>query len=234
MQLQDFTKSVFRVEPPPLWWVTNGDLTVGPVVTGLLMRGVEQGRIPEFCRVRTFRGSWRTLSRVREVNARISQVSYKAPGPEELIEWGHMFDRTKDGIELAHAVTWLTVVTTGAESGMLHVREGFGSMLTTRCVVGPVSNERLGYALDDNDPVLRAARLGCPVFGPPYGPIEDALATRFASSAGGVGAVAMVPAYLGRELTVMLELARPGHAFRKTDLQRAERIVQRALRKRPN
>ena len=43
MQLQEIPKSVFRLEPPPLWYVTNGELTVGPVVTGLLMRGVEFG-----------------------------------------------------------------------------------------------------------------------------------------------------------------------------------------------
>ena len=76
--------------------------------------------------------------------------------------------------------------------------------------------------------------MGRPVFGPPYGPTEDALAMRFASSRGGSGAVAMIPAFVGNELTAMLELSRPGHAFRRSDLQRAERIVQRALKQRSN
>jgi hypothetical protein len=44
----------------------------------------------------------------------------------------------------------------------------------------------------------------------------------------------MIPVFIGNELTAMLELSRPGHAFRRSDLQRAERIVQRALRQRTN
>ena len=76
MQLQEIPKSVFRLEPPPLWYVTNGELTVGPVVTGLLMRGVEFGRVPDYCHVRTYRGDWRTLSSVREISA-----SDKSPCP---------------------------------------------------------------------------------------------------------------------------------------------------------
>jgi hypothetical protein len=44
----------------------------------------------------------------------------------------------------------------------------------------------------------------------------------------------MIPLFVGNELTAMLELSRPGHAFRRTDLQRAERIVQRALSRRTN
>ena len=44
----------------------------------------------------------------------------------------------------------------------------------------------------------------------------------------------MIPVCIGNELTAMIELSRPGHAFRRSDLQRAERIVQRALRQRTN
>ncbi|MEI9953814.1 MAG: hypothetical protein WDO74_33770 [Pseudomonadota bacterium] len=51
MELQQIPRSIFKQTPPPLWYVTNGELTVGPVVTGLLIRGVEAGRVPEFCQV---------------------------------------------------------------------------------------------------------------------------------------------------------------------------------------
>ena len=44
----------------------------------------------------------------------------------------------------------------------------------------------------------------------------------------------MIPIFMGGTLAAMLELSRPGHAFRRSDLQRAERIVQRALRQRLN
>jgi hypothetical protein len=218
MQQLQLPKSVFKVEPPPLWYVTNGELTVGPVVTGLLLRGVEHGRVPEYCHVRTYRGDWRTLNSVRE----------------QLAEWGRPVERIKDEMELAHTVTWLSMVTTGAESAMFHYRGRGSRSLITRSVLGPISNERLGYALPESDLLLIAARFGRPVFGPPYGPTEDALAMRFAGSKNGAGAVAMIPLFVEKELTAMLELSRPGHAFRRTDLQRAERIVQRALRQRHN
>lgn len=234
MQQLQLPKSVFKVEPPPLWYVTNGDLTVGPVVTGLLLRGVEYGRVPDFCHVRTYRGDWRTLNSVREISALNSKAFAKAPSSEQLAEWGRPVERIKDEMELAHTVTWLSMVTTGAESAMFHYRGRGSRSLVTRSVLGPISNERLGYALPESDLLLIAARFGRPVFGPPYGPTEDALAMRFAGSKGGAGAVAMIPLFIGKELTAMLELSRPGHAFRRTDLQRAERIVQRALRQRSN
>jgi hypothetical protein len=234
MQVQQHSVSVFRLEPPPLWYVTNGELTVGPVVTGLLMRGVEYGRVPDHCHVRAYRGEWRTLSGVREIAALHSRGNAKAPTPEQLSEWGRPIERIKDEMELAHTVTWLSLVTTGAESAMLHYRGRNARSLITRSVLGPMSTERLGYALPESDLLLKAARTGRPVFGPPYGPVEDALAMRFASSKGGAGAVAMIPVFVGHELTVMLELSRPGHAFRRSDLRRAERIVQRALRQRQN
>jgi hypothetical protein len=234
MQLETFPTSVFKLEPPPLWYVTNGDLTVGPVVTGLLLRGVEHGRVPEYCHVRTYHGDWRTLNSVREISALNSKVGAQAPSADQLAEWGRPVERIRDEMELAHTVAWLSMVTTGAESAMFHYRGRYGRSLVTRSVLGPMSNERLGYALPESDLLLKSARLGRPVFGPPYGPTEDALAMRFASSKGGSGAVAMIPTFVGNELTAMLELSRPGHAFRRSDLKRAERIVQRALRQRTN
>ena len=45
----------------------------------------------------------------------------------------------------------------------------------------------------------------------------------------GVGGAAMIPIFVGSSLRAMLELSRPVRAFRRDDLQRAERIAQRAL-----
>ncbi|HVJ19609.1 MAG TPA: GAF domain-containing protein [Polyangiaceae bacterium] len=233
MQLQLNPVSVFKSQPPPLWYVTNGELTVGPVLTGLLMRGVEFGRVPDYCHVRALRGTWRTLGSVREIAALHSKVT-KAPSYDQLAESARSIERIKDEEELCHDVTRLSLIVTGAESAMFHFLGRSARTLTTRCVLGPMSNERLGYALSEHDLVLQSARAGRPVFGPPYGATEDALAIRFASSENGVGGAAMVPVFIGGTLTAMLELSRPGHAFRRTDLQRAERIVQRALRQRAN
>ena len=234
MELKQIPRSVFRQTPPPLWYVTNGELTVGPVVTGLLIRGVEFGRVPDYCQVSPYHGDWRTLSSVREIAALTSKVNGTAPSAEQLLEWTRPVERIKDEAELSHTVTWLALVATGAESAMFHYRGRNARTLVTRSVIGPISNERLGYALPEQDLVLKAARKGRPVLGPPYGPTEDALAIRFASSRGGVGAAAMIPIFVGETLTAMLELSRPGHAFRRSDLQRAERIAQRAVRPRSN
>ena len=234
MELNQIPRSVFRQTPPPLWYVTNGELTVGPVVTGLLIRGVEFGRVPEYCQVSPYHGDWRTLSSVREIAALNSKVNGSAPTQEQLLEWTRPIERMKDEAELSHSITWLSLLATGAESAMFHYRGRNQKTLITRSVIGPISNERLGYALPESDLVLKVARQGRPVVGPPYGPTEDALAIRFASSRGGVGAAAMIPIFIGENLTGMLELSRPGHAFRRSDLQRAERIAQRALRTRSN
>ena len=234
MDMIQIPHTVFKQTPPPLWYVTNGDLTVGPVVTGLLIRGVEAGRVPDYCQVSPYRGDWRSLLAVREISALNSKVNGTAPSSEQLQEWARPVERIKDEAELSHTVAWLALMATGAESAMFHYRGRNQRTLVTRSVIGPISNERLGYELPESDLVLKAARRARPVLGPPYGPTEDALAIRFASSRGGVGAAAMIPLFIGEQLTAMLELSRPGHAFRRTDLQRAERIAQHALRVRPN
>src|SRR5205814_1589374 len=63
--------SVLHPNPPPIWFVTNGAITVGPVLTGLLMRGVDEGRVPEYCRVSADQTRWRKLESVREIAARM-------------------------------------------------------------------------------------------------------------------------------------------------------------------
>ncbi len=234
--LHQVPTSVFRPQPPPLWHVTNGELTVGPVLTDLLIRGVEYGRIPDYCQVATIRGTWRKLEGVREIAALTSKVTavVKAPSFEQLAELERPVELIRDEDELCQTITRLSLLVTGAESAMFHYLGRSARALTTRTVLGPMSNEQLGYVLPENDLVLRAARQGRPVLGPPYGPAEDALAVRFATSKNGVGAAAMVPIYVRGTLTAMLELSRPGHAFRRSDLRRAERIAQRSLMLRTN
>ncbi|HET9955393.1 MAG TPA: hypothetical protein VFQ61_12850 [Polyangiaceae bacterium] len=229
MQILDTLGSVIRLPPPPLWYVTNGDLTVGPVPTNLLIRGIEAGRVPNFCEVKAGAGRWRGITAVREVAALYGKA--KTPS-EQFNEWSRSAEYIKDEAEFAHTLTWLSALATSAENAMFHYRANFGRSLITRSVLGPMAADRLGYPLSEHDLVLKTARLARPIFGPPFGPLEDALAKRFASSEGGSGAVAMIPFHIEGQLIAMLELSRPGHAFRRTDLQRAERIIKRALRKR--
>lgn len=229
MEPNPILASVFRPTPPPLWYVTNGELTVGPVVTGLLIKGVEFGRVPDYCHVSPYRGKWRTLSAVREIAALNSRASAKSPSADQIAEWSRPVERIKDEQQLAHTVTWLSLVATGAESAMFHYRRRSAKSLVTRSVLGPISNERLGYALPEHDLVLKSARLGRPVFGPPYGPTEDALAIRFAASRGGVGAAAMIPIFVAGTLTAMLELtAGPRVPAQRSAARRAACTASRA------
>lgn len=224
--------SVFRPQPPPLWYVSNGHLTVGPVDTTLLVRGVEYGRVPEDCHVRPARGDWRQLLGIREIAAMNGNAA-NGVSFEQLTEWSRFMLRLRDEDELYHTATWLCMRITGAERAMLHASGRNGGLLFTRSVLGPVANRRVGYPLSGFDPVLRAARRKSPVQGPPYGPLENMLTKRLATAqTGGAvagGAVAMIPFFVGGQLAAMLELARAGHAFRCSDLQQLERIVQRAL-----
>jgi len=234
MFIQAFSPSVFRPIAPPLWYVSDGELTVGPVTTNLLLRGVEHGRVPDDCWVRASGGDWRGVYAVREVAALSGQNGPRLPTEELLAEWGPTAARVRDEEELAHNLTWLALVATGAESGMFHYRGARARHFVTRAVVGPMSTQQLGHALPEWDPLLEVARQGRPVMGPPYGPVEDALALRMATSQGGVGAAAMVPIFWRGRLRGLLELSRPGHAFRREDLRTAERIAHRALARQTN
>jgi hypothetical protein len=220
--------SVLKPNPPPLWYVTNGEITVGPVVTTLLVRGVESGKVPEDCRVSSEYGRWRPLDSVREIAARKRPATSIVEAAEAFRELARPGERIRDQDALCHHVTRLAMVVTGAESAMFHLRYGTRHF-STRAVLGAMPDMFLSDALPETDLVLKSALLGRAVMGPPFGPAEDALATRFAASAGGVGGAAMLPIFVGSSLMAMLELSRPGHAFRRGDLRRAERIAQRAL-----
>jgi hypothetical protein len=234
MQLHDIPQSVFLPQPPPLWYLTDGERSVGPIVTGQLVRHVEAGHVPDYCHVRMPRGSWRRLGWVREIAAfgkRASRLS-KAPVQEAFLELSFETGHMTDEDEFLHELTEAARAMVGGESAMLHCLERSTRAMVTRSIVGKIPNDGLGYPLPEHDLVLQVARRNKPVSGPPYGPIEDALAMRFATSRGGVGAAAMIPIPMHGSLSAIFEVARPGHAFRRADLQRAEQLVQRMLRMR--
>ena len=86
MQIESVTP-VPRKRPPPLWFVTNGDVTVGPVTTNLLVRGVLYRRVPDECLVRERTWSaWRHLERIREV-AELRRMQAKGPVEIEPTSW---------------------------------------------------------------------------------------------------------------------------------------------------
>ncbi|HYO95447.1 MAG TPA: hypothetical protein VER33_13085 [Polyangiaceae bacterium] len=222
------SSSRFKPQRPPLWYVSNGDLTVGPVNTDRLTRGVERGRVPDCCHVRAFTGDWRKLEQVREIAALSGGVT-SGPSFEQLAEWTRFMQRLRDEDELWHTATWLSMVLTGAETAIFHYAGAQGRTLFTRSIIGPVVNARVGAPLSEYDLVLRSARRGLAVQGGPSGVLENGLAKRLGGNALGGGALAMIPFIAAGQLRAMLELGRPGHAFRRSDLLGVERLVQRGL-----
>ncbi|MBN1607789.1 MAG: GAF domain-containing protein [Polyangiaceae bacterium] len=236
MQLHIFHQTVFRPQPPPLWYVSDGERSVGPVLTGRLVDHVQAGQVPDWCRVRLTRGRWRKLDFVREISAikRPMNRPSKAAAKEAFLELSYQTGCIRDEDEFLHETTEAARAMVGGQCAMLHCFQRSVRAMVTRSVVGRIPTERLGQPLPDDDPVLQVARLNRPVFGPPYGPTEDALARRFAYAEGGVGAAAMIPISIDGTVSMMLEVSRPGHAFRRGDLQRAEQLVQRMVRMRSN
>ncbi|HVU00457.1 MAG TPA: hypothetical protein VHE30_01850 [Polyangiaceae bacterium] len=240
--------SVIRPNPAPLWFVSNGEVTVGPVVTNLLKRGVAEGAIPDQCSVCPTEGTWRGLGAVREIAAmhRRNRPRLMVPDPEEIAEVELESVLCRDRDDVYHHFTRTAMLVTGAESAMFHAREPGVRTLVTRAALGSISDRVLDQELPGDDLVLRSACMGRPIFGSLFGTAEDGffgssfglpgdvLAQRFESAGADVGGAAMVPVFVGRSLRGMLELSRPGHAFRRDDLQRAERIAQRALHQQDN
>jgi hypothetical protein len=236
MQLQTISPSVFRPQPPPLWYVTDGERSVGPVVTRQLVDHVQAGQVPNWCHVRLTRGRWRKLDWVREISAIKRPVlrPSKASVKEAFFELSYQTGCIRDEDEFLHELTETARVMTGGQCAMLHSFHRSTRAMVTRSVVGRIPTDRLGHPLPEDDLVLQMARLNRPVFGPPYGATEDALAMRFADAEAGVGAAAMIPISIDGMVSMMLEVARPGHAFRRVDLQRAEQLVQGMVRMRRN
>jgi hypothetical protein len=211
-----------RSESTPLWVVSNGDTTVGPVHTELLVRGVEEGRIPGDCLVKEVRSeTWRTLDQVREVRA--LRAASDAPPLRG-------FARAKKGLEAAsdfsEAFLFMlhgAVRATRSCIGLLHRTRDPLNLPITSCVVGS-ADERLGEVVSNSDPVLAIARRGDLVLGQPgEGTVESLIAQRLAPELVFRG-VAMVPVLEGTELLAFLELGRLDHPYRQSDGEALQRL----------
>jgi hypothetical protein len=209
--------------PPPLWYVTDGDVTVGPLRTALLLKGVRAGRIPDECRVREARWqNWRRLEEVREIRAIFrSQEVASATRPWELLEHAtgvHRFLACAfDPRELLLFGLHAAAQRTGAELGCVHRAVDEIRPPVTSCVHGPGLTHRLGMELPVNDLMLGAARARRVVIGAP-----DATAVHRACGErlGGMAVlkgIAMCPIHRQGELYAMLELGRADHPFRAED-----------------
>lgn len=200
----------------PRWLVTNGDTTVGPVHTELLLRGYMGGRIPPHCRVREVSwGSWRPLERIREIGALNRRLARDA-APSTLREALRRLPITADVGELLTAALALAALVLDANAGLVH-RYRSPAVTPVTSVVFGVPVERLGEVIPSSDPSYALALRGKSLCGnPSHGLAERLVAERLQHDAPQTS-IAMAPIIAGGRLLAMLELGRTDHVFRADD-----------------
>ncbi|MEI9949202.1 MAG: hypothetical protein WDO74_09510 [Pseudomonadota bacterium] len=148
----------------PEWLVCNGGVTVGPVRTELLLRGVIHGRVPSSAWVRqTGWQNWRELGKIREVSAltRVLERRVDEPTlePGSLQESVEAIAQAADAGEALLIALQAAVRATSATVGLAHrVREPL--LLPTTSCLFEASSERLGEVLPWFDPAFALARTG--------------------------------------------------------------------------
>src|ERR1041385_701202 len=160
-------QSLLRPIPPPLWFVTNGTSTIGPVSTNLLLRGVAADRVPTDCMVRERKWrTWRALDTVREVAAlRRDQARY---GQVHVARTRyHLGARHDVGLTLFEKkLRWAkdpsdafllglkeALRETGPLVGAVHRRGAANRGFVTAIVLGPGMHRRIGRTVSTGDPV---------------------------------------------------------------------------------
>ncbi len=225
---------------PPLWFVTNGDVTVGPVTTNLLVRGVLHERVPADCMVRERKWStWRSVERIREVAAlRRAQASGgdvmieparwrevpAAPSPFEAFE--QRLHRANDPSDVLRECLMEAMRTTGAWVGAIHRRGAPRSGFVTVCTSGPKSTRRVGRKIPFDDPAALLAFEGRSLCEEPD---PDAPSWTVRNRLGAFPAcsgVAMTPLVCADRLYALVELGRPDHAFRASDFEKIVAITR--------
>jgi GAF domain-containing protein len=200
----------------PRWLLTNGDKTVGPVHTELLLRGYMGGRIPEHCHVREVSwGAWRPLDHIREIGSLKRRLAREG-APQGLREASRCLPVTRDVGELLSLALQLAALALDANAGLIHRYRSPLSLPVTSSVFG-VPAERLGEVLAATDPSYLLALRGKGLCGSPrYGVTERLVAERLQHDAP-LASVAMTPIIASGKLVAMLELGRTGHVFRVDD-----------------
>jgi hypothetical protein len=204
----------------PQWLVSNAGVTVGPVRTELLLRGVMHGRVPSSSWVRqTSWQRWREVGKIREVCAltRVLERTLDARDPEP------SFSEARDAVTQASDAGEALLIAlrgaaraTSATVGLAHrVREPL--LLPTTSCAFEASSELLGHVLPWHDAAFALARRGGLALGPAdAGSVERALSSRLGGGRRLMG-VAMVPITISGRLCGMLELGRSDHPFRDSD-----------------
>ena len=207
----------------PQWLVRNGDVTVGPVRTDLLLRGVIHGRVPSSAWVRqTGWQNWRELAKIREVSAlsRVldRRVDEPAPEPSSWQESAEAVAQAADAGEALLIALHAAAQATSATVGLAHrVREPL--LLPTTSCLFEAPSERLGEVLPWFDPAFALARSGQGriLLGVgEAGGVQQTVTARLSPGTPLAG-LALLPIMVNGQLCAMLELGRSDHPFRSSD-----------------
>jgi len=207
----------------PEWLVSNGGVTVGPVRTDLLLRGVIHGRVPSSAWVRqTGWQNWRELGKIREVSALVRvlerRVDEPTLKPSSLQDSAEAVSQANDAGEALLIALHAAAHATSATVGLAHrVREPL--LLPTTSCLFEAPSDRLGEVLPWFDPAFTLARSGrgrLLVGAGERGGVQQAVAARLSPGVPLAG-VAVLPIMVNGQLCAMLELGRSDHPFRTTD-----------------
>lgn len=205
----------------PEWLVSNGTVTVGPVGTELLLRGVMHGKVPSTSWVRqTGWPSWREVGKIREVSAlhRVLERNVEQLEPSTLRESAEALFQAHDAGEALLIALHAAARATSATVGLAHrLREPL-FLPTTTCAFGAAS-ERLGEVLPWFDPAFAFARTGYSRLlsgSGSAGSLEHASSTRLSPSEPLQG-LALLPIWVSGRLYAFFELGRSDHPFRDSD-----------------
>jgi hypothetical protein len=216
----------------PEWLVSNGSVTVGPVRTDLLLRGVLHGRVPSNAWVRQRAWpDWRELDKIREVSAlrRVLGRSVSDPHDASTLHKGaDAVAQANDAGEALLIALHVAARATSATVGLGHrVREPLW-LPTTSCAFDAAS-ERLGEVLPGFDAALALAQSGgvrlLPGCGGPAS-AQRASASRLSPGAP-LSGVALLPIRVAGELHALLELGRCDHPFRASDSHDLSEFAER-------
>ncbi|MFZ5892455.1 MAG: hypothetical protein ACOY0T_15455 [Myxococcota bacterium] len=206
-------------EPAPAWLVSNGDLTVGPVATHLLVRGYLDGRIPADCMVQPETGgAWRPLDAVREIRALHDPAAAEPAfelSPPAVVRW--LSDARDPNEAMSFALHGACSFTQAAVGALYRVRPPL-ELPVLSAVLGDPSLE-LGEVLPRRDPVLCLAREGEPtVLLPSTSLAARAAALRLCPDREPAG-LAIIPIRAAADIAGVIELARFDHPFRGSEVR---------------
>jgi hypothetical protein len=226
-----------RVSTGDNWYVTNGEDLIGPVGIALLLRGIVHGKIPDGCHVRQEAWStWRTLDQVREIAEvrRDPEAATREPGPApSALAYAEaarlLFDASDPGEGALIAMDCATRAS-HASVALFHRRRTPHDILITSCVYGEGAEMLLGRVIPRDDPVFFVARLGVRILrNEGGGHTQLRVLERLRQVDPKVSSVAMFPLIVDEVLVGMLEMGRTDHAFRRSDLESVQAVVD-ALR----